>query len=134
MTGLIPAHAGKTRRRSVSISPRAAHPRSRGENATSTRPSGSAHGLIPAHAGKTIGGTGTTFQNPAHPRSRGENVIGSSRPRVRIGSSPLTRGKLGRHSGGRRVGRLIPAHAGKTCAVLSTRSASQAHPRSRGEN
>ena len=30
--------------------------------------------------------------------------------------------------------RLIPAHAGKTCAVLLTRSAVAAHPRSRGEN
>ena len=71
---LIPAHAGKTKPRQASRSPRAAHPRSRGENLTvrrdpPSRPGSSpltrgkqgnkAHGagdrrLIPAHAGKTL--------------------------------------------------------------------------------
>ena len=30
--------------------------------------------------------------------------------------------------------RLIPAHAGKTCALWATRTTTLAHPRSRGEN
>ena len=34
------------------------------------------------------------------------------------GSSPLTRGKQFGGDGGRRVGGLIPAHAGKTIAVV----------------
>ena len=49
---LIPAHAGKTRRRSVSISPRAAHPRSRGENATQPCVSMPSLGSSPLTRGK----------------------------------------------------------------------------------
>ncbi len=53
---------------------------------------------------------------------------------VSSGSSPLTRGKLGRFAVWRFAGRLIPAHAGKTseCSVSVRRC--PAHPRSRGEN
>ena len=71
--GLIPAHAGKTIPRLSPISRVAAHPRSRGENPSSTMASGLGSGsspltrgkpsrvcivmslfrLIPAHAGKT---------------------------------------------------------------------------------
>ena len=71
--GLIPAHAGKTRRICGTATPKWAHPRSRGENATSgsswglgvgsspltrgkldqRRPTQGLGGLIPAHAGKT---------------------------------------------------------------------------------
>ncbi len=71
--GLIPAHAGKTRRRGRLSSMTGAHPRSRGENFARVReirqaggsspltrgkrrgdgPRCRAHGLIPAHAGKT---------------------------------------------------------------------------------
>ena len=71
--GLIPAHAGKTRFGTAFVSRAAAHPRSRGENATPaseetdhagsspltrgkhrwTAHAGSLVGLIPAHAGKT---------------------------------------------------------------------------------
>ena len=70
---LIPAHAGKTRGRSPRAHRREAHPRSRGENSTSSTSSLTLHGsspltrgkhrkkrvdalatrLIPAHAGKT---------------------------------------------------------------------------------
>ena len=50
---LIPAHAGKTRRRLRSCRRLGAHPRSRGENALRVRPPRERQGLIPAHAGKT---------------------------------------------------------------------------------
>ena len=50
----------------------------------------------------------------AHPRSRGENSV-TYRP-CRLGC------------------RLIPAHAGKTIAPLSSGPCERAHPRSRGEN
>ena len=72
-----------------------AHPRSRGENETTTattaRRSGSSPltrgkpvgnqltwddgGLIPAHAGKTTHWVATHRVRAAHPRSRGENEI-----------------------------------------------------------
>ena len=152
--GLIPAHAGKTSRRSRLDPRRPAHPRSRGENFT---PSGAvnrivgsspltrgklessalrqgARGLIPAHAGKTKPPLTPAPTTQAHPRSRGENngCIAVDTPRV--GSSPLTRGKHDLLSGGTRGRRLIPAHAGKTLLASCTRCGSRAHPRSRGEN
>ena len=136
VSGLIPAHAGKTHARKAGRWDQPAHPRSRGENISATlisRPSrGSSpltrgkltavpevlicSGLIPAHAGKTPSRAVTRLRAPAHPRSRGEN----EHPRINGdkagGSSPLTRGKpcappLASSSTG-----LIPAHAGKTCS------------------
>ena len=91
--GLIPAHAGKTRRRGQPAGLVRAHPRSRGENRTlSTRPVGEVGSspltrgkrrecwelnqldrLIPAHAGKTLLGALIGPVGGAHPRSRGEN-------------------------------------------------------------
>ena len=93
MTGLIPAHAGKTDRSGQSVFVCAAHPRSRGENrrrcdATDITTGSSpltrgkpnlrvAHhtcnGLIPAHAGKTLKPAAEKLEATAHPRSRGEN-------------------------------------------------------------
>ena len=54
----------------------------------------------------------------AHPRSRGENIMDLLGDAADNGSSPLTRGKQFGGDGGRRVGGLIPAHAGKTIAVV----------------
>ena len=153
-SGLIPAHAGKTERTSLSSRPPSAHPRSRGENvnrATShDRPSGSSpltrgkrifrqprdgrEWLIPAHAGKTHMRVAVALSAQAHPRSRGENIFGLPFGLSGGGSSPLTRGKRElEHGLGLCVG-LIPAHAGKTACGLSSRISKRAHPRSRGEN
>ena len=113
---LIPAHAGKTRFWRARGFGRGAHPRSRGENRSSSDPILGGYGsspltrgklsqvlaghpndrLIPAHAGKTLGPRCEARASWAHPRSRGENerlvlVLG------RVGgSSPLTRGKRAR--------------------------------------
>ena len=115
-TRLIPAHAGKTSFRSVTATPTAAHPRSRGENTgwpvgDFTRPGSSPltrgkhgavtvrlnlTGLIPAHAGKTRLATKRDRSSTAHPRSRGENAARGTREAGSGGSSPLTRGKLSR--------------------------------------
>ena len=110
---LIPAHAGKTRRRVAAHSGGAAHPRSRGENplglittdgVTGSSPltRGKHRGgrnpdyrkrLIPAHAGKTgLAGVSSTI-SAAHPRSRGENDLACPPVLAGAGSSPLTRGK-----------------------------------------
>ena len=152
--GLIPAHAGKTRRRSRARRPRGAHPRSRGENgvwATSrSRRRGSSpltrgkligqartqlrHRLIPAHAGKTSSHWSTNIERTAHPRSRGEN-LGVPAPRVNTaGSSPLTRGKRTAEAVQVLCQGLIPAHAGKTWRRIVWASLRSALPRSRGEN
>ena len=50
------------------------------------------------------------------------------------GSSPLTRGKQWQKRRPGDQGRLIPAHAGKTCFWSCLQARSRAHPRSRGEN
>ena len=152
--GLIPAHAGKTPRHAYAYTTSAAHPRSRGENAlkpgTRANHSGSspltrgkrvgaisahvAHRLIPAHAGKTWALAPSTQPAPAHPRSRGENASRAVAARAVMGSSPLTRGKLGLLWLQLTRGGLIPAHAGKTSVSTRTLTLRTAHPRSRGEN
>ena len=112
--GLIPAHAGKTSSRPRRRRHRPAHPRSRGENlerdveaplrqgsspltrgkrvAPPAPPVGP--GLIPAHAGKTGAPRLPGPCHGAHPRSRGENRRRDPTRSHRMGSSPLTRGKL----------------------------------------
>ena len=112
-SGLIPAHAGKTRPTRPTSRRERAHPRSRGENlfdkthVTSRRGSSPltrgkpGRGrrpihrvrLIPAHAGKTSPTATPLLPLRAHPRSRGENEeLVHVRP-PSWGSSPLTRGK-----------------------------------------
>ena len=70
----------------------------------------------------------------AHPRSRGENHRRQHQLGRCGGSSPLTRGKLGRLEFQERTAGLIPAHAGKTAGRGRMRRERWAHPRSRGEN
>ena len=152
--GLIPAHAGKTRPPWPGGHGSPAHPRSRGENASSSMPIKSAYGsspltrgkhvatpswaarprLIPAHAGKTCPYSRSTYCLTAHPRSRGENFASGALAVCRWGSSPLTRGKRRCPHGERAVRGLIPAHAGKTYRRWTAVSSPTAHPRSRGEN
>ena len=113
VSGLIPAHAGKTFWWDCSRRRAGAHPRSRGENMlrgtvmgepdgssplTRGKPPGRAHGppqyrLIPAHAGKTPAVKNLTGFTWAHPRSRGENHPSVQAGMSCRGSSPLTRGK-----------------------------------------
>ena len=137
--GLIPAHAGKTANVSILPSHAPTHPRSRGENTwyqnlvpgfpgssplTRGKPRGlvghcEALGLIPAHAGKTVRQHRCSRFRTAHPRSRGENDVHGAVGEGVDGSSPLTRGKLGRLPPLCVVRRLIPAHAGKTVAIAA---------------
>ena len=151
---LIPAHAGKTHATCHRRHPPTAHPRSRGENGIfvfsviflvgsspltrgkrlSSQRTSTAARLIPAHAGKTTGRAWRCAGSWAHPRSRGENRRAGQITHGRVGSSPLTRGKLTVPRGKQSEIRLIPAHAGKTCHQTPSDGAGQAHPRSRGEN
>ena len=151
---LIPAHAGKTQRRTRCSSTSRAHPRSRGEN-PGARPLRDQHGgsspltrgkrilarhaegrvrLIPAHAGKTRDKKECQPADWAHPRSRGENSAPPTPAPSPVGSSPLTRGKPDAGHGLVVFHGLIPAHAGKTRWLAHALATSRAHPRSRGEN
>ena len=151
---LIPAHAGKTGEIGCKTVIARAHPRSRGENLIPlTNPSISDGSspltrgkqpaflkdlteirLIPAHAGKTRCLHPWTRTGTAHPRSRGENMQPATTAQIDAGSSPLTRGKHWWLTPPRSLARLIPAHAGKTDAVVRRLAVLPAHPRSRGEN
>ena len=151
---LIPAHAGKTVRRTARTMTRSAHPRSRGENLIGVAADLAAQGsspltrgkrlfivaavgygrLIPAHAGKTSAVGRYPRSRAAHPRSRGENFGLEEDSALVDGSSPLTRGKRRDRTPPRRSCRLIPAHAGKTRRAWTAPDSSTAHPRSRGEN
>ena len=151
---LIPAHAGKTKISCSITWTRRAHPRSRGENLSTTVIPGVANGsspltrgkpfllvaglggggLIPAHAGKTSSSRTGSVRCGAHPRSRGENLEGLEPGAQGRGSSPLTRGKPRTDACARRGGGLIPAHAGKTPWGVYMSVRFGAHPRSRGEN
>ena len=71
-------------------------------------------GSSPLTRGKPSLRRRSAARREAHPRSRGENSV-TYRP-CRLGC------------------RLIPAHAGKTIAPLSSGPCERAHPRSRGEN
>ena len=154
MRGLIPAHAGKTRRGAFGFQIVGAHPRSRGENVDDVhihdvqqgsspltrgkppRPPRPANlcGLIPAHAGKTLRRSRRRIRRRAHPRSRGENSAWTGPQARGWGSSPLTRGKLNIMDAAEDVKGLIPAHAGKTVCLGVDLATDRAHPRSRGEN
>ena len=154
LSGLIPAHAGKTRRDAGLASSSWAHPRSRGENLIITGTRGASAGsspltrgkreapadlareirLIPAHAGKTLPASCVVPARTAHPRSRGENPYAPHRLYTHPGSSPLTRGKPTTRRVRHIAVRLIPAHAGKTDNHPTQFEAYRAHPRSRGEN
>ena len=152
--GLIPAHAGKTHLGFPGGGHCRAHPRSRGENdgvvmmwaisggsspLTRGKPPGVSgydlwSRLIPAHAGKTCTAAVNRVATWAHPRSRGENLDAPDRAISTNGSSPLTRGKQEAFTAVGGDCGLIPAHAGKTVAVLDEATNGTAHPRSRGEN
>ena len=154
LSGLIPAHAGKTCLARFCVLATRAHPRSRGENWLSYQrhPSGLGSspltrgkpaawlrmlyllGLIPAHAGKTHSFAVLHDARAAHPRSRGENKAETGDGSENWGSSPLTRGKPSISMPASVSVRLIPAHAGKTRCKSSKPTSATAHPRSRGEN
>ena len=112
LRGLIPARAGNTRVRAVRIGVHRAHPRSRGEHATSPAArmfaAGSSplargtlailtrhdqpDGLIPARAGNTARYGPKFIRYGAHPRSRGEHLNTGTTTQSQLGSSPLARG------------------------------------------
>ena len=151
---LIPARAGKTPSPPSRRARSKAHPRSRGENAHLTRlneagtgssplargklacrsPSHLLPRLIPARAGKTRNNQSANSRGWAHPRSRGENAALTAGTGMKVGSSPLARGKPHGHPVRARRPGLIPARAGKTTPPALSPRLSTAHPRSRGEN
>ena len=90
--------------------------------------------LIPAGAGKTGSGAAVSSFTAAHPRRCGENIGALIGTVLTAGSSPQVRGKHADTLQTVRVGRLIPAGAGKTSTAYCATYSSAAHPRRCGEN
>ena len=131
---IIPAHAGQTPRPRATPTARTDHPRACGAN-SALRPSNilqsgssprmrgkprlctaaiSVLRIIPAHAGQTCGGRRGPACSADHPRACGANIGVDVSDAFGCGSSPRMRGKLPCARSGRRLRRIIPAHAGQT--------------------
>ena len=152
--GIIPAYAGSTRSADSSIKAPRDHPRIRGEHnprscstvavsgssphtrgAPGLRPGpGFPVGIIPAYAGSTQSATQYILSVMDHPRIRGEHSRPPEGPGRGFGSSPHTRGALGRTIPAPASGRIIPAYAGSTLPSLSSLLMISDHPRIRGEH
>ena len=150
----IPAYAGKTPWTLITKNNHSEHPRVCGENfqepgktrpdtGTSPRMRGKLGRArtrqrcarnIPAYAGKTQGVTQRTFAPEEHPRVCGENKPKPPwNPRPR-GTSPRMRGKPILKEIAHKLGRNIPAYAGKTMWTLCPSMVAEEHPRVCGEN
>ena len=134
--------------------PRAVHPRSRGEHISpafsplpSTGSSPLARGtlggddaavvgrrFIPARAGNTGGCSAAPAPFSVHPRSRGEHHTVHGVPDPLAGSSPLARGTREVVGVAVQAGRFIPARAGNTPGTWRIPPPRPVHPRSRGEH
>ena len=150
---IIPALAGNTPAEPRNACGSADHPRSRGEYRRGFGEVGVVTGssplsrgipfpvvrrsglvrIIPALAGNTHDPQRVQRQPGDHPRSRGEYGNGPPALHGAAGSSPLSRGILGRGRRPRTGERIIPALAGNTRLVSPSPPHPEDHPRSRGE-
>ena len=151
---ITPAHAGKTSHSPECPPMRADHPRTCGENfrllSSVVSMSGSPPHMrgklltpfnlslftriTPAHAGKTAFQSFIGSLPTDHPRTCGENLVLSEQSSGIIGSPPHMRGKLIIPKTLPGMGRITPAHAGKTWHTDRAEALSTDHPRTCGEN
>ena len=152
--GIIPAHAGSTRR-IVSTSSRVwDHPRACGEHEINGRTMtayegssprmrgalkllkrlGAGLGIIPAHAGSTPPSCRHTRASGDHPRACGEHPLLHIAMPAETGSSPRMRGARRNHEQADRQAGIIPAHAGSTLSASSFMAVRPDHPRACGEH
>ena len=90
--------------------------------------------ITPAHTGKTTLRFRYPLYDTDHPRTCGENRPKPLRTATRFGSPPHMRGKLNNESAADNVGRITPAHAGKTYRLSVRQVRLSDHPRTCGEN
>ena len=153
-SGIIPALAGNTHRRSLLAHGSGDHPRACGEHASledgmvktvgsSPRLRGTRGcarhrvwrgGIIPALAGNTPRQRDRTGTRWDHPRACGEHLETMGPPTLDEGSSPRLRGTLAPHTCRIRRSGIIPALAGNTVHFDSSFSALRDHPRACGEH
>ena len=106
-------------------------PRSRGRLLSQVL-SSSCHGPIPALAGETRNQNRRLGDRKADPRARGGDVLGTFESYAIGGRSPRSRGRLGSAALDLTGSRPIPALAGETEAIMSTKAKHGADPRARG--
>ena len=151
---ITPAHAGKTHSLLSQNFHTSDHPRACGENfpcqffisLTGGSPprmrgkrnisyAATLYGRItPAHAGKTEKSVAPYAKSADHPRACGENRLHALSLYCVIGSPPRMRGKRYTDSRIKGVGRITPAHAGKTRPLRHRQAHTSDHPRACGEN
>ena len=151
--GIIPAHAGKGRRRTGPQRRGSDHPRACGEGTrragrrirtrgssprlrgrdlrTGKRPG--VRGIIPAPAGKGSPARSTSSCTRDHPRACGEGAVLALRRCDGDGSSPRLRGRATRPQAPDPEPRIIPAPAGKGGGASARTSSPRDHPRACGE-
>ena len=150
----IPAGAGNTVPRIISLSSSTVYPRWRGEHSASLMPIIGLGGLsplargtrrqrivrlplhrfIPAGAGNTAPLKICTKAIAVYPRWRGEHYFCNAQRYSRIGLSPLARGTLAKQTSGYAWCRFIPAGAGNTKFILINTAFVSVYPRWRGEH
>ena len=150
----IPAQAGNTWTRGVTMSRIAVHPRAGGEHCAVCRHVPDAAGSSPRRRGTLVGGRGPAGRHrfipaqagntavdqrhlrfaPVHPRAGGEHANSRISLIPHRGSSPRRRGTLLRPDRLRRQLRFIPAQAGNTAASDRPRPRPPVHPRAGGEH
>ena len=151
---IIPAYAGSTLRLATFGTPARDHPRIRGEHTPGggfispgcgssphTRGAHPRHGrrrildrIIPAYAGSTVCWSIPCAGAWDHPRIRGEHGDQWGQDRVRVGSSPHTRGARHHARLPAHLARIIPAYAGSTGWPAHHIKPHPDHPRIRGEH
>ena len=153
---IIPARAGSTHRAAAGRADPGDHPRSRGVDDSGPTGRRGLPGIIPARAGSTGWWRSSMAPPPDHPRSRGVDATVRIARVLRVGSSPLARGRRERERGlvdahwsvpgssplarGRHPTstapthrpRIIPARAGSTTPCVAPAPPRTDHPRSRG--
>ena len=152
--GIIPAHAGNTRRYSHVSETCWDHPRACGEHMPPscsmlivegssphmrgthrrTARAGRHVGIIPAHAGNTIPTSPFRCSCRDHPRACGEHVKKIACKKFDMGSSPRMRGTRRWAAPMFSFQGIIPAHAGNTAVAFRSWFQPRDHPRACGEH
>ncbi len=133
-SGLIPARAGSTLTNEAPAASSWAHPRSRGEHATSNQSISWEAGSSPLARGARHGVERAAPARGLIPARAGSTLQVVQPVLLRQGSSPLARGAHAMRAERGANGGLIPARAGSTRGPTSRGSHPRAHPRSRGEH
>ena len=151
---IIPAHAGQTSAGSTRSTCPSDHPRACGANGVAHADAIQACGssprmrgklgvglemvfgvrIIPAHAGQTSRSACLKWAASDHPRACGANPEHVSFTQFTVGSSPRMRGKPVGEPFPCVAVRIIPAHAGQTCDLLTGSCRHTDHPRACGAN